>query len=319
MIRYVLRRLPSLVIVLFGSSALIFLIIRLIPGDPAATLAGTDATPAQVAAIRRELGLNQPIPVQYIHWLGQILTFHLGQSYIIGGSVASLVAEGAGNTVLLTVAALVIAVVLSALLGPLWAAARRPWLSHLLTGSNTLMIALPTFVTGVLLLLLFSIELPVFPAGGVPANGLLADPVQTLRFVFLPALCLALPVVGVMTRYLAESLRTELRQPYVATAIAAGVSRRRIVTRHALRNVLPTSLTVLGLQVGALLGGAIVVEYIFSWPGLGQLIQQAITGRDYPVVQVLLLLAVVVFVVIQLLTDVAHAALDPRIRLGGSR
>lgn len=318
MIRYVVRRLPSLVVVLFGSSLLIFAILRLIPGNPAATLAGTDATPADVEAIKRQLGLNRPLPSQYVHWLGQVVQLHLGRSYIIGGDVSTLVSHGAGNTILLTVSALIIAVVLSAILGPVWASSRRPWVDHLLTGSNTLLVALPTFVTGVLLLLVFGVELRVLPAGGVPPNGFLANPVDTLKFVIMPAFCLALPVVGILSRYLAESLRTELHQPYVATALSAGVSRRRIITRHALRNVLPTSLTVLGIQIGALLGGAIIVEYIFSWPGLGQLIQQAITDRDYPVVQALLLLAVVVFVLTQLLTDVAHAALDPRIRLGGT-
>jgi peptide/nickel transport system permease protein len=209
--------------------------------------------------------------------------------------------------------------VISLVLGPLWASGRSAWLDHVLTGANTLAIALPTYVTGVLLILVFGVLWPVLPTGGTPPNGLLADPGITAQYLVMPALCLALPIAAVLTRYLAESLRTELKQPYVGTALAAGVSRRRIITRHALRNALPTTITVLGLQVGALLGGAVLVEYIFSWPGLGQLIQQAITRRDYPVVQVLLLLSVVVFVLIQLLTDVIHVWLDPRIRLGGTR
>jgi peptide/nickel transport system permease protein len=319
MIRYLIRRLPSLAMVLAVASVLIFGVLRLIPGDPASTLAGPDASPATVAAIRHELGLDQPLPVQYVHWIGSVLTWHLGRSYIIGGNISSLVSAGTGNTALLTAAALVIALAIAMIAGPLWASARRPWLEHLLTGVNTLAIALPAFVTGVLLILLFGVLLPVLPSGGTPPGGLLANPQITVQYLLMPATCLALPLAAVLARYLAESLRTEMSQPYVATALAAGVSRRRIITRHALRNVLPTSLTVLGLQIGALLGGAVLVEDIFAWPGLGQLIQQAINERDYPVVQVLLLLSVGVFVVIQLLTDVAHALLDPRIRLGGAR
>ncbi|GAA4584673.1 ABC transporter permease [Planotetraspora phitsanulokensis] len=305
--------------VLGAASLLIFGVIRLIPGDPASILAGPDAGPDTIAAIRHELGLDQSLPAQYAHWLGGVLTWNLGRSYIIGGDISSLLGAGAGNTVLLTSASLVIAVAVAVIAGPLWASTRRPWLEHLLTGVNTLAIALPAFVTGVLLILLLGVLLPVLPSGGVPPDGLLADPTITVQYLLMPATCLALPLAAVLARYLAESLRTEMSQPYVATALAAGVSRRRIVTRHALRNVLPTSLTVLGLQIGTLLGGAVLVETVFAWPGLGQLIEQAIIMRDYPVVQVLLLLSVGVFVVIQLLTDVVHALLDPRIRLGGAR
>ena len=317
MTRYLLRRLPSLALVLVAASLLIFGVLRLIPGDPATTLAGPDASPATVAAIRHELGLDQSVPAQYVHWIWNVVTFHLGHSYLIGGSISSLVSSGVANTALLAVTALAAAVVIAAVVGPLWASTSNRWLDHLLTGANTLAVALPTFVTGVLLILVFGVLWPVLPTGGTPPAGLLADPGITAQYLLMPALCLALPIAAVLSRYLAESLRTELRQPYVTTALAAGVARRRIVVRHALRNALPTTVTVLGLQVGTLLGGAVLVEYIFSWPGLGQLIQQAITRRDYPVVQVLLLLSVVVFVLIQLLTDVLHAWLDPRIRLEG--
>lgn len=315
---YVLRRLPSLAIVLVVSSILIFLVMRLVPGDPAEALAGANATPDAVDAIRHQLGLDRPFLTQYAEWIKGLVTFHPGRSYMIGGSISSLVRDAVGNTLLLSVTALVIAVVIALVLGPLWAGTRRPWLAHLLTGVNTLAIAVPTFVVGVVLVLVFGVLVPVLPTGGVPRAGLLADPGITLQYLIMPAICLALPVSAVLTRYLAESLRTELAQPYVATALAAGVPRRRILMRHAMRNVLPTSLTVLGLQTGALLGGAVLVEFTFSWPGLGLLVQRAVTGRDYPVVQVLLMLSVVVFALLQLLTDLGHALLDPRIRLGAA-
>ncbi|GLZ09434.1 peptide ABC transporter permease [Actinomadura sp. NBRC 104412] len=316
---YVLRRLPSLALVLLVSSILIFAVLRLVPGDPAESLAGADATPEAVEAIRRELGLDRPWAAQYLAWLGAMPTFDLGRSYLIGGTIDSLVADALGNTLLLATSALLLAVLTALVLGTLWAGTRRAWLDHLLTGVNTLAIGVPTFVMGVALILLFGVIVPVLPSGGVPREGLLANPSITFQYLLMPAVCLALPVGAVLTRYVAESLRTELAQPYVVTALAAGVSRWRVLLRHALRNVLPTSLTVLGLQTGALLGGAVLVEFTFSWPGLGLLFERAITGRDYPVVQVLLMLSVAVFAVLQLLTDVAHAALDPRVRLGGSR
>ncbi|MDX6741329.1 ABC transporter permease [Actinocorallia sp. A-T 12471] len=319
MTSYVLRRLPSLGVVLFVSSLLIFAVLRLVPGDPATALAGANATPDVVEAIRKELGLDRPWATQYVQWLGGLLTFDTGRSYLIGGTIGALVTDALANTLLLTGSALVLAVIAALVLGTVWAGTRKPWLDNLLTGANTLAVAVPTFVMGVALILVFGIFFPVLPTGGVPRDGLLANPSITFQYLLMPAICLALPVGAVLTRYVAESLRTELAQPYVVTALAAGVSRRRVLVRHALRNILPTSLTVLGLQTGALLGGAVLVEFTFSWPGLGLLIERAVTGRDYPVVQVLLMLSVAVFAVLQLLTDVAHALLDPRVRLGGAR
>ncbi len=175
-------------------------------------------------------------------------------------------------------------------------------------------------VTGLVLVLVFAVLLRLLPAGGTPPDGYLARPDITLQYLLLPAICLALPAAAALTRFLTESLRTQMRQPYVMTARALGIPRRRIVLTQALRNALPSSLTVLGIQFGTLLGGAVLVEAIFAWPGLGRLVEQGISARDYPVVQVLLLLSVAVFVLTQLLTDVLQATLDPRIRIeGGTR
>lgn len=319
MLRYLARRVPSAVLVLFLASALIFLVLRLIPGDPASTLAGNEATPAQVAAIRHQLGLDRSIPVQYVHWLGHILTGDFGRSYLVGGSISQLVTHGFGNTLLLTVSALVLASVIALIVGPLWASTRNRWIDGAFTAANTVAVALPTFVSGVLLVLIFAVIFPVLPSGGVPPDGLTANVSITAQYLLLPSVCLALPAAAVLSRYLAELLRTELRQPYILTATALGVPARRRLLRHALRNALPTTLTVLGIQVGNLLGGAVLVEAIFAWPGVGQLIQQGILRRDYPLVQVLLLLSVTVFVVIQLATDLVHVYLDPRVRIGGQQ
>ncbi|MGC0366776.1 peptide/nickel transport system permease protein [Rhodococcus sp. 27YEA15] len=317
MTRYLLRRLPSAVLVLFLASILIFLVLRLVPGDAATTLAGPDASQASIDAIRAQLGLDKSIPSQYLTWLGGILTFDLGRSFVIGGNISDLVLDGLTNTLVLTSAALILAVVVSLVLSVAAVAWPRRWLTAVVNGANTLAVALPPFVTGVLLVLVFAVLIPVLPAGGVPPAGFLARPDITVQYLLLPAVCLALPVSAALTRFLTESLRTELEQPYVTTARAVGVRRWNLVSRSALRNALPTMITALGLQTGQLLGGSILVEAIFAWPGIGRLIEQGISRRDYPVVQVLLLLSVSIFVVIQLLTDVAHAYLDPRIRIGG--
>jgi peptide/nickel transport system permease protein len=317
MVRYFLRRLPSALAVLLAASVVIFAILRVVPGDPATTLAGPDASPETVAAIRHDLGLDQPVITQYIGWLGHLLTFDLGRSYLIGGQISGLIAAGLTNTLWLTGAALLLTVLGSLVAALLWVGVPSRALDTALTAVNTVALALPTFVTGVILVLVFGLLLPILPTGGVPPRGFLSDPDITVQYLILPAVCLALPASAGLTRFLTESLRTELGSPYVTTARAAGVSRRRLLVAHALPAALPAYLTALGLQAGALLGGAVLVEAVFSWPGLGQLAAQAIDRRDYPVVQVLLLLSVLVFVVIQLVTDLVHAYLDPRVRIGG--
>ncbi|MEU0541813.1 ABC transporter permease [Nocardia sp. NPDC005978] len=314
---YLLRRVPSAVAVLFGASVLIFLLLRLVPGDPATTLAGPDASPESIAAIRQQLGLDKSIPAQYLTWVSDVLSGDLGRSYIIGGQIADLVGRGLTNTLVLTAFALVLAVTISlavSVAAVLW---DRRWLNAVVAAANTVAVAVPVFVTGVLLVLVFAVAIPVLPAGGVPPDGFIARPDIAVQYLLLPGICLALPVTAALTRFLTESLRTELRKPYVLTARALGISHREIVTRGALRNALPTMLTVLGIQTGQLLGGAVLVEAAFAWPGIGQLIEQGINRRDYPVVQALLLFSVAVFVAIQLTTDIVHAYLDPRIRIGG--
>ena len=279
MIRYLIGRLPSALVVLFLASLLIFFTMRLVPGDPAVVLAGPDATPESIESIRHSLGLDKSVVAQYFSWIGDVLTFDLGRSYILGGQIADLVLAGLGNTAVLAGTALLLAVVLSLALSIAVVAWPNRWLTAAVNTINTVSVALPNFVTGVLLVLVFAVIFPVLPSGGVPPAG--------------------------------------LNQQYVITARAAGVARWNLVTRTALRNAVPTMLTVVGIQTGHLLGGAVLVEAIFAWPGIGQLIEQGIGRRDYPVVQVLLLLSVTIFVLIQLLTDILHAYLDPRIRIGG--
>ncbi|MSZ77081.1 MAG: ABC transporter permease subunit, partial [Actinobacteria bacterium] len=269
MTRYLLRRLPSAVLVLFLASILVFAAIRLIPGDPAVTLAGADATPEAIAAIRADLGLDQALPLQYLSWLGHLLTFDLGRSYVVGVDISTLVGDGLTNTVVLTAAALVIAVLLALLAAVGGVLADRRWLDSVLSGFNTIAVALPTFVTGTLLIVLLAVVVRVLPAGGTPPQGFTTRPDLAVQYLLMPALCLALPVAAALSRFLSESLRSQMEAPYVTTARALGISRRRIVLTQALPNALPATVTVLGVQVGALLGGAVLVEAVFAWPGLG--------------------------------------------------
>lgn len=317
MVRYLLVRASTALLVLWLASVGVFALIRLVPGDPVDVLAGPDATAESRATIAAELGLDKPFWAQYATWVGDLVTGDLGRSYQVGGEVAELLADGALNTIVLTLTAVTLAAAGALAASALAVLADRRWLNHLLAVANTAAVAVPTFATSLILVLIFAVIWRVLPAGGTPPGGLFARPDITVQYLALPALALALPAWASLTRFLTESLHTQLRQPYVTTARALGIPRHRIMLTQALPNALPPAVTVLGLQTGHLLGGAVLVEAVFAWPGLGRLIEQGISSRDYPVVQVLLLVSVVVFVTIQLATDVIQAWLDPRVQLVG--
>ncbi|MFD0374347.1 ABC transporter permease [Streptomyces sp. NPDC127112] len=309
---YLLKRVPSALLVLVLASFVIFVILRLIPGDPATSLAGPDAGPAAVEAIRARLGLDRPLWAQYVTWLGDLVRGDLGPSYAIGGEVSDLIGQGLGRTVELTIGALVLTVALGLALGLAGATGRGRGVRAAARAVATAALAVPPFVTGIVLVLVFAVALRLLPAGGY--QSVLDAPDIGLQYLLLPALCLALPSAAVLGRSLKDGLERALAEDYVRTATAVGVTRRRIIWRHALPNALPSSVTVLGMQIGQLLSGAVVVEAVFAWPGLGMLAEQGVVRRDYPVVQALLLLLVGVFVAVQLLTDIVYAWLDRRIR-----
>ncbi|TXG91219.1 ABC transporter permease [Rhodococcus rhodnii] len=314
--RHLAGRLPSAVAVLVGASILVFVSLRLLPGDPAVALAGQDATPESIAAIRHELGLDASLVAQYWSWISGLVTGDAGRSHQIGGSVGELLADALPNTVVLAGTALGFAILTALVLSVASVAWPKRALTTIVDAAGTLAVALPPFVTGVLFVLVFAVLVPILPAGGLPPGRFLDRPDITAQYLLMPALCLGLPAAAALTRFLTESLRTEMNSPHALTQLALGVSRVHILTHGALRAALPPVTTVLGVVTGTLLGGAVLVEAIFAWPGVGMLIEQGISRRDYPVVQALLLLAVAVFVVIQLLTDLVNALLDPRITTG---
>lgn len=312
MLAYAVRRLSSTLVTLLLASVLVFAILHLTPGSPADVLAGPDATPQVVAAITHKLGLDQPLYDQYWKWIHGVLTGNLGESYILSAPVSQLLLQGFYNTLELMVTAMTLALVLAGVLGVAAATVRNRFLQGFLAGFNTVSLAIPPFITGLILILLFAIKLHLVPSGG--NVGFSTDPVESLRDVALPAITLALPVSGVIARFLQVSVQQVLQEDYARTAVTKGLSRRRVLLRHILPNALPPVITVTGIQVGQLIGGAVIVEAIFAWPGLGQLAVSALLNRDYLVVQDVLIYAISVFVLTQLLTDVAISALDPRVR-----
>ncbi|GAA3774123.1 ABC transporter permease [Plantactinospora mayteni] len=308
MTRVVLRRLASSVIVMWGAASLIFLIIRLAPGGPALVLLGPDAQPEEVAELTTRLGLDRSLPEQYLAYLWDVSRLDFGDSYRLGQPAMEAVLTRLPASLELAAAAAVIAVCVGLVLG-LIAGYRRGGVVDRVTSALTIGLqAFPTFWVGIMLILLFALVLRVLPSSGV----------GTPAHLVLPAVTLSLPFTAIVARLTRSSLVEEMDEPYATTARAKGLTDRQVLIGHALRNSLTPVLTVVALQLGALIGGAVVVENVFAWPGLGSLIVSAVNNRDYAVVQAATLTIAGIIVLLNLLADLATARLDPRIRLGAA-
>jgi peptide/nickel transport system permease protein len=312
MARYALLRLVHLLPVLFLTSVAVWLLIYLIPGDPALALLGPDVTPEQLARARTRMGLDKPWPVQYALWLGRVLEGDLGVSYLNGLPVRTMLAQRIPVTLQLTVASLVMALLIATPLGILSAVRPRSWIGRVAAGYNALAMAVPTFWLGILLVLLFGLYLRWLPTSGfVP---IWEEPARALRFLLLPAVTLGAYVSAVLARFTRSALLESLGQDYVRTARAKGLGERAVVGAHALKNALIPVVTIVGGQLGVLLAGTVIVETIFALPGMGRLTVEAILFRDYPVVQTNVMLVAGTLVSLNLLVDLTYAWLDPRIR-----
>jgi peptide/nickel transport system permease protein len=289
----------------------------MLPGDPAVVLAGQDATPATLQAIREANGLDQPLPLQYVIWIKNVVRGDLGVSFFTKAPVAQLLAQRIPATLELGIAGMVLTVLIGIPTGIVAAVRSRHMPDWIISGFNGLAVAVPSFWLGILAIIFFSLVLGWLPPGG--RGDFFKDPLLESKFLLLPALTLALPFAAGVSRLVKGSMLEVLGDDYVRTARAKGVAEPGVVRRHALRNALVPVVTILGLQFGRLLGGAVITESVFSWPGLGRLIRDSIGNRDYAVVQACLLMLVVVFVVVNLLTDITYGFLDPRIRLSGGR
>ncbi len=306
----VLRRTAVTLPVLWVVVSVVFLLIHLVPGDPVAQMLGEGATASDIVALRHSYGLDAPLTQQYTHYWRGIIHADLGQSLRLHDSVLHLILQRYPYTLALTAAALLIGVALSLAAGVASALHRSRWQDRTLSVLSLVGLSFPNFALGPILILLFSIHLgwlPVSTAG----NGSTLD---FLAHLVLPAITLGLSLAAVLTRMVRSAMLEELSQDYIRTARAKGLSERRVLYRHALPNALIPIITVLGLQFGSLLAGAIVTETIFSWPGVGRLTLSAISNRDYALVQGCLLAVGLTYVVVNLLTDLSYTLVNPRIR-----
>jgi peptide/nickel transport system permease protein len=300
--------------VVFFSTFLVFLVIHLIPGDAAAVLAGPNATPEALAAIRKDMGLDQPLLVQYLVWVGHLLQGDLGKSTLSGQPIIKLLQARAPATIELTVAAMLLSMLIAIPLGILSATHVRGRLEWLISTVQSLWLAIPNFWAGILAIILFSLVLRWLPPGGRVADA--NDLGGSIKSLILPATTLSLYLAAGLSRFIKFNLLEVLFDDFVRTARAKGLNSSAVVYGHALRNAMLPVITILGVQFASLLGGAVIIESVFSWPGVGGLMLDGIANRDYAVVQGGLLLLVLLFIIINLLVDLTYALVDPRIRIG---
>jgi ABC-type dipeptide/oligopeptide/nickel transport system permease component len=303
---YLLGRLGHSVFVLWGALTVVFVVVRAVPGDPAQMMVGSQGTQQDVAALRQRLGLDQPLVVQYVGYLGHVVRLNFGPSLRLDEPAAQAVTERMPATGLLAVTAMLVAVAVSLPLGILAALGHRTPIDRLISVISLLGQSVPNFWLGIMFILVFARGLQWLPSAGI----------GTWQQLVLPAATLALLLIGLLTRLVRSGLLEVLHDDFVRTARAKGLPPGYVLARHALPNALIPVITVGGLQFGQLLAGAVIVETVFAWPGVGRLLVDAISNRDYPVVQAAILLITAGFILVNLLVDLSYAYLDPRIRFG---
>jgi len=314
MLRYLLRRLGFLLLTVILTSLLIFIITQLLPGDVARVILGREASDAALEALRQELGLNKPLPIQYLTWLGRFATGDWGKSYSTSLPIRPLVLERLGNSLMLAGLTLVIAIPLSIGLG-VWAGLNEnKAVDNVISIASLSVVGLPEFVTGLALIHLLAFGLRLFPANSSIEPG--SNFFDALPMLVLPALTATLVLLAYVARLTRAGVVEELKRPYVRTATLKGLPRRTVVVKHVLRNALLPTITVIAISFGWLISGLIVIENVFNYPGLGRLLTFAIDRRDLPLLQAITLLAVLGFSLSNLAADLLYATLNPRIRLG---
>ena len=314
---FLLRRLLLIVPTLFLASLVIFAIITLAPGDPVRMMLGTQATPEEVAQERARLGLDRPVPVRYAVWMTHVLRLDLGRSQVNDQPVTGLVLRAFPYTLRLTLGALSVSVLIGFGIGILAALQQNRPADLVVTGLASLGLAVPSFWLGILLILLFSVTLGWLPPSGVAESG--APPLAALKYLVLPIVTIAVSNLSVFSRFVRTAMLDVLTAHYVRTARAKGLGERGVVIRHALRNALIPVVTILGIQFGRLLGGALITEAVFAYPGIGRLVVTSILNRDYPMVQATLMLVVLIFLAANTIVDISYAYLDPRVKMGEAR
>jgi len=312
MLGYILRRILAVIPVMLLVAVFVFLLLRLTPGDPAAIIAGDMATPAQLERIREAMGLNQPIHVQFITWLGQLLRGDLGTSLISHTPVSGMIADRFGPTLSIALLTILISVVLAVPMGVIAAWKHRSAADYAVMTFSVLGFSVPVFVIGYLLILVFSLKLGWFPVQGF--TPISAGVLPFLKNALLPALTLTTIYVALIARMTRANMLEVLGEDYIRTARAKGAPERTVLFRHALRNAAVPILTVIGTGFALLIGGVVVTETVFNIPGIGRLTVDAILARDYPVIQAMILLTSFLYVLVNLLIDLSYSIFDPRIR-----
>ncbi len=311
MITFALRRLLATIPTLLVVTLLVFGLVRLLPGDPARLMLGESANPQAIAELRTQMGLDRPIMVQYAAWLADVVRLDLGRSLVDNASVSRIIGQKLPTTIELSLLSMLVALVLAVPAGTIGAVKRGKPIDSAVTVFALAGISLPNFFLGILLIFFFSVQLRWVPASGYV--GLLEDPLRNLSLMALPAITIGVGLGAILTRYLRASLIETLSQDYVRTALAKGVPGLAVITRHALRNAMIPVITAFGLQLGTLLGGAIITEQIFSIPGFGRLLVDAVSTRDLPVIQGVVLIAALAVFLVSFVVDLLYAAADPRI------
>ncbi|SIR01239.1 peptide/nickel transport system permease protein [Rhizobium sp. RU33A] len=311
---YILKRLIAVVPVLFGLSIIVFLVMALIPGDTATAILGAYATPENVERINRDLGLDQPLIQQYVVWIGNVLQGDFGRSYALNRPVLDEVLERFGATLILAGVSLVLCTVIGLLAGVVSAVRQFGWADRAITFFVLAGISMPSFWLGLLLIYLFAVKWRMLPASGMYAVYGGGDLKDLLLHLVLPAVTLSVVAAGVVARLTRGAMLEVLRQDFVRTARAKGLSERRVIYGHAFRSALVSIIPVIGIQSGFVLGGAVYIETVFQWPGVGAMLVQAISSRDILLVQGGVLVVAASYVLFNLVADVLQSMLDPRIR-----
>ncbi|WP_414832069.1 ABC transporter permease [Afifella sp. YEN Y35] len=314
MTAYIGRRLLAAIPVLFGLSIIVFLIIAAIPGDPATAILGSYATPENVERLNRQLGLDRSLPEQYLVWIGNVLQGDFGRSYSLNRPVIDEVLERFRATLILAGTSLVLCSIFGLLAGIVSAVRQFGWADRIITFLVLIGISIPSFWLGLLLILVFAVDLRWLPASGMEAIYGGGGPLDLAKHLILPATTLAVVATGVIARMTRASMLEVLRQDYIRTARAKGLSERRVIYRHAFKAALVSVIPVIGIQAGFVLGGAVYIETVFQWPGIGDMLVKAISTRDVLLVQGGVFVVAASYVLFNLAADVVQAMLDPRLK-----
>lgn len=310
--QYILRRLVQMIFVLVLFSIVVFTVLRLVPGDPVAAQLGLEATQEAYEQLRAEMGLDQPIYVQYVRWLQEISQGDFGTSWRSHQSALSLIQRRFPATIWLTVAAIVVGLAISVPLGIVAGVRPNSWLAHGSTLFSLVGIAMPSFWLGLMLLLTLAVTLRWLPPSGYISP--FEDPLLGVKYLLMPAFTLGVGLAAPLTRFIRSGMLDVMNTDYVRTARAKGLTESLVIFRHVLKNAMLSVVTIFGVLLGSLLGGSIITESVFNWPGIGTLLLQSIQQRDYGIVQGVVLFISLIFMVVNLLVDLTYAYLDPRIR-----